>query len=226
MKNKSYVIGLIVIIVVFGFLTFRMVSKKIQSNTVIDEDRHRVAAEEYVEMKTIGKAPEFSFTDQNGETITNKDYEGKVYVAEFFFTTCPSICPIMNRNMIKVQDHFLTNDDFAIASFSIDPEHDTPEVLKKYAEGYGVVNENWHFLTGKGQNEVFDLANTGFNIYVGEGDASNGGFEHSGLFALIDKKGNIVSRLDENGNPIIYYDGLKEEELQKLITDIGIELKK
>ncbi len=172
-----------------------------------------------VELATIGKVPEYSFTNQNGKTITNEDYKGKVYIVEFFFTTCPSICPIMNRNMVKIQDEFFGNPNLAIASFSIDPSHDTPEVLKEYAASYKITNPNWHLLTGD-KEAIYELANKGFNLYVGENAEAEGGFEHSGFFALIDQEGNIRSRIDENENPIIYYNGLEDSGIQMLKEDI------
>ena len=176
------------------------------------------------DLAVIGEVPQFSFTNQGGNTITNTDYAGKVYVAEFFFTTCPSICPIMNRNMVKVQNKFYGNPNFGIASFSIDPEFDTPEVLTKYAESYEITNPNWHLLTGDKQ-EIYELANAGFNLYVGENSEVDGGFEHSGYFALIDQEGMIRSRYDQHGNPIIYYDGLEVEGIRMLIEDIELLLK-
>lgn len=226
MKNNKYsYIGIALVVLVFGIFTVKEISKKIQDKTVVDEDRHLIGQQEHVDFVTIGKAPEFRLTDQNGETVSNDTYKGKVYVLEFFFTTCPSICPIMNKNMMQLHDEFITKDDFGVASITINPENDTPEVLKEYATSYGVKNPNWHFLTGD-RDEIFELANTGFNVYVGLGDESNGGFEHSGLFALIDKKGNIVSRKDDNGNPIIYYDGLSQDHIKMLKSDIAIQLKK
>jgi protein SCO1/2 len=152
------------------------------------------------------KVPEFEFIDQHGDTISNKDYEGKVYIAEFFFSTCPTICPIMKENLVEVQDVFGKNDDFGIASFSIDPQHDTPEVLEEYAALNGITHPNWHLLTGE-REEIYDLANSGFNIYAGEDENAQGGFAHSGYFALVDKEGYIRSRKDRHGNPIIYYRG-------------------
>src|SRR5690606_15490566 len=99
-------------------------------------------------LSTIGKAPSFEFVNQNNDTITESDYKGKVYLVEFFFTTCPTICPVMNKNMVKIQDHFKNEKNFGIASFTINPQHDTPEVLKAYADEYGVTNPNWNMLTG------------------------------------------------------------------------------
>ncbi len=202
-KNYSY-IGISFVILIFGIWAVPKIVDKFSKP----------------DLETIGKVMPFSFTDQNGKTITNKDYEGKVYVAEFFFTTCPSICPIMNENMVKIQDEFMGNPNVGIASFSIDPEHDTPQVLKEYAQNKGMTKPQWHLLTGE-KEKIFELANKGFNIYVGQTEEADGGFEHSGLFALIDQNGNIRSRKDENGNPIIYYNGLEEKEIRMLKEDIN-----
>lgn len=201
-KNYSY-IGISFIILIFGIWAVPKIVETLSKP----------------ELATIGPVPSFEFTDQNGKTITNKDYEGKVYVVEFFFTTCPSICPIMNENMIKIQNEFLGNPKVGIASFTIDPEHDTPEVLKTYAENTGITKLQWHLLTGD-KDDIFKLANEGFNLYVGKGSEAEGGFEHSGYFALIDQDGNIRSRIDEFDNPIIYYDGLEDKQIQMLKKDI------
>ena len=137
----------------------------------------------------------------------NADFEGKVYLVEFFFSTCPTICPKMNRNLVDIQNTFPDRPDFGIASFTINPEYDTQEVLKTYAENYGITNPNWHFMTGN-KDAIYNLANTGFNLYAAEVEGANGGFEHSGNFALIDKQGYIRSRTDAYGNPKIYYKGI------------------
>ena len=207
-KSYSY-IGISFIILVFGIWAIPK---------IVD----RLAAPDLVFIERDGgkvKVPAFTFTDQNGKTITNKDYEGKVYVIEFFFTTCPDICPIMNENMVKIQDEFFGNPKVGIASFTIDPVHDTPEVLKKYAQDNGVTKLQWHLLTGE-RDEIFKLANEGFNLYVAEVADDRGGFEHSGFFALIDQEGHIRSRKDENDNPLIYYDGLDLKNIQMLKEDI------
>lgn len=203
MKNNYSYIGISLIILVFGIWAVPKIVK-----TVSKPD-----------LETFGAVPAFTFTDQNGNTISNEDYTGKVYVVEFFFTTCPDICPIMTENMKKIQDKFLGNSNLGIASFTIDPAHDTPEVLKEYAKTKGITKPQWHLLTGK-REEIFKLANEGFNLYVGSTPEVEGGFEHSGFFALIDKDGNIRSRKDENGNPIVYYDGLDDKGIQMLQEDI------
>jgi len=202
MKQYSY-IGISFIILVFGIWAVPKIVGKLFKE----------------ELAVIGKVPEYSFVNQNGATITQDTYKGKVYVVEFFFTTCPSICPRMNENMVKIQNEFFGNSKVGIASFTIDPTTDTPEVLKAYAESYKITKPQWHLLTGD-KDEIYNLANAGFNLYVGEAPEVEGGFEHSGYFALIDQEGNIRSRIDENDNPIIYYDGLEDTGIKMLIEDI------
>lgn len=195
MKKYSYV-GISLVVLVFGIW-------------VVNEYISRQNHEELSYIVVNGqkkKVPQFEFINQNKDTITNKDYENKVFVVEFFFATCPSICPIMTSNLVEVQNEFYGNMDFGIASITINPENDTPKVLKEYAEDYGIKHANWHLLTGE-QNDIYDLANKGFNIYAAEDENAPGGFEHSGYFALVDQEGYIRSRTDEFGNPIIFYRG-------------------
>ncbi|MEL6810431.1 MAG: SCO family protein [Bacteroidota bacterium] len=216
MKKNSYAyVGISFVILIFGIWAVPKIVANFSGSGLA-----------YIEnsKKERTQVPSFSFTDQHGETITNQDYSGKVYVVEFFFTTCPDICPIMNRNMVRIQNEFFGNPNLGIASFTINPDFDTPEVLKKYAESYEVTNPNWHMLTGN-KEAIYTLANEGFHIYAGESMDEGQTFEHSGLFALIDQEGNIRSRYDENGNPLIYYDGLEAEGIQMLIEDIKKLLK-
>ncbi|MDV7186878.1 SCO family protein [Lutibacter sp. TH_r2] len=207
MKKYSYV-GVAFIILIFGIYAVPKIVNKFKTP----------------ELVTIGKAPEFKFTNQDGEQVSNSFYTNKVYVVEFFFTTCPTICPIMNENMVKIQDEFYGNLDFGIASFSINPEYDSPEILKAYAKSHGATLKNWHFLTGN-KEKIYELANKGFALYAGENAEAEGGFEHSGMFALVDKKGNIRSRKDNLGNPIAFYDGLDNKTVQQLKEDIKTLLK-
>ena len=165
------------------------------------------------------QVPYFSATNANGKEISTKEMDGRVSVVEVFFTQCPSICPIMNKNMVDIQNKFFGNPNFGIASISIDPEHDTSNVLKEHAKILGVKSSNWHLLTGD-KEYIFTIANKGFNLYAGENKNVKGGFEHSGLFALIDKKGNIRCRKDNFGNPILYYDGLDKKGVKAIIEDI------
>jgi len=222
MKNYSY-IGISFIILIFGIIFVPEIVNRIKDGDVIKGDRLNVVENETKKsdtaLATINKVPDFSFTNQDGKTITNETFKGKVYVVEFFFTTCPSICPIMNQNMLQLQKEFYGNTNFGIASFTIDPKHDTPDVLKQYAISYEVVHPNWHFLTGD-KEKIYALSNEGFKLYTAEDENAAGGFEHSGLFALIDQEGNIRSRYDEFGNPKIYYNGLEDDEIKMLKEDI------
>jgi len=224
-KNNYSYIGIAFIVLVFGIIFIPKIVNRIKDNKVIDnnksrseaianptEDEKKASALEFIKINgTPKKVPSFSFTNQNGKTITQDDYLGKVYVVEFFFTTCPTICPRMNRNLIEVQNTFKDKADFGIASFSIMPEVDTPEVLKAYAENYGVTNPNWNLMTGE-EDAIFELANVGFNIFVGKVEDDEMGFEHSGDFALIDKNGFVRSRKDDFGNPKIFYKGVISEQ--------------
>jgi protein SCO1/2 len=226
MKNKSY-IGISFIILVFGIIFIPRIIDRIKNDDVVKTDRLSVPGQKETStdlLLEIGKAPKFTLTNQDGKEISEKDFDGKVYVVEFFFSTCPTICPIMNQNMLKLERHFKDNPDFGIASFTINPDYDTAEVLKSHAEHLGVTSPNWHFLTGD-KDYIFGIANKGFNLYAGENKQVAGGFEHSGLFALIDKNGNIRSRKDNFGNPIVYYDGLEDSGIEALKQDIKVLLK-
>lgn len=207
-KNYSY-IGIAFIILLFGIYTVPKVVNHFKDSNLVKFD----------------KVPDFEFINQEGETITNKTYEGKVFVVEFFFSTCPSICPIMNQKMTTIQDAFFGNPEFGIASISITPEIDTPEVLKEYAKNNGITHKNWHLLTGKSEEVVYNLSNKGFKLYVGKGEEEHGGFEHSGLFALVDKDGYIRSRKDEYGNPIMYYRALEEQTFPDQIKELKEDIK-
>ena len=220
-KNNYSYIGIAFIILVFGIIFIPKIVNRIKGDDVVRDDsrsiaiakaKHGTSNLKYIELNgKPKKVPAFSFTNQEGKTITNKDYEGKVYVVEFFFTTCPTICPRMNRNMVDIQNHFKNEDNFGIASFSIMPEVDTPDVLKAYAARYKITDPDWNLLTAS-EETVFNLANVGFNIFVGKVEDDEMGFEHSGDFALIDKNGFIRSRTDAFGNPKIFYKGVISEQ--------------
>ena len=203
MKKKSYsYIGISFIILLFGIWAVPKIVAKFQKS----------------DLEEIGPAPSFELTDQNGKKITDKDYLGKVYVVEFFFTTCPTICPKMNENMLLLQKEYYGNPEFGIASVTINPEYDTPQILKKHAEELGVKHYSWHFLTGD-RDYIYNLAKS-YKLYAGVNPEAAGGFEHSGMFALIDKEGNMRSRKDVYGNPIWFYDGLEDTGVQAIKEDI------
>jgi protein SCO1/2 len=158
---------------------------------------------------TVMKVPDFQLTDQNNKKITNKDMLGKVYLVEFFFSRCPTICPVMNSNMRVIEDE-VNNPEFGIISISIDPDNDTPQTLKQHAKRIGVKSPNWHFLTGD-RTYIGDLADK-FDIYVGDKEDEGENLNHSGMIALVDKDGNIRCRYNEDNMPILYYSGLNYED--------------
>lgn len=160
-------------------------------------------------LHTVMKAPDFHLIDQNNRMISNQDMLGKVYVVEFFYARCPTICPIMNNNL-KFVEKEINSKDFGIVSISIDPENDTPEFLKNHAKKLGVKNPNWHFLTGN-RDYIGDLANE-FDIYVGDKENEAESLNHSGMLALVDKQGNVRCRFGKGGVPILYYSGLNYDD--------------
>jgi protein SCO1/2 len=161
------------------------------------------------ELPEIGNIPQFEFTNSNGNIVTLDNLKGKVWVADFIFTTCTMACPMMTGNMNIVHKKFKKNDNVRLVSISVYPEYDTPEVLKNYASQYDADTEKWLFLTGK-EDAVKDIIRDGFKI----GDYEDIIF-HSEKFALVDKKGIIRA----------YYNGMKSEDMKQLKKDINALLK-
>ena len=224
-KNKSY-IGISFIILIFGIYAIPKIVERIKNDKIVQGDRldrARPKTADDGKLIKIGAVPKFELMNQDNVKVTNDTYKGKVYVLEFFFSTCPTICPKMNESMLIIEKKFFGNPNFGIVSITIDPKHDTAEVLKAHAKLLGVKSTNWNFLTGD-KDYIFNLANKGFNLYAGENKKVAGGFEHSGLFALIDKDGNIRCRKDQYGNPILYYDGLDKKGVRDIQQDINILL--
>lgn len=226
MKKNSY-IGLAVIVLIFSILFIPKIIQRVQDKATVGSNRSVKPGHKDLDFIRIQgedkKVPDFLFLNQDSLYVSNEDYANKVYLVEFFFTSCPTICPIMNKNMKRIYDIYGNREDFGIASFTIDPEHDTPTVLKNYAELYVDKNPYWHFLTTPKKEEVYALANKGFNIFAEVNPAVEGGFEHQGYFALVDRKGFIRSRKDDYGNPKVYYLGLDQEEVEVQDVDLLIE---
>lgn len=156
---------------------------------------------------------EFSFTDQTGKSYGSKDLKGKIYVAEYFFTTCGTICPVMNAEMQRVQEAYKGNDKFKILSFTVDPETDSVAQMKIYADGHGANPKQWHFLTGD-KKDLYKLARRSFFV-LKPAEAQNQGdvgsdFIHTNYFVLVDTQKRIRG----------YYDGTDSREVDKLIKDI------
>ncbi|WP_435313179.1 SCO family protein [Cellulophaga fucicola] len=215
-KNNYNYIWISFVILVFGIIFIPKIIDRVGNGAVVENDRMNIKDNNgdlaYVEINGSKKrVPDFTFINQDSLVVSNRDYLGKVYIVEFFFTSCPTICPVMTKNLVQIQNDLKDVENFGIASFSIDPVHDTPTKLKTYTETYGITNLDWHLMTGD-REQIYELANKGFNIFAQQNPSVPGGFEHSGLFALVDKRGFIRSRVDEFGNPIIYYRGTISEE--------------
>ncbi|GAA4437573.1 SCO family protein [Ravibacter arvi] len=172
------------------------VEKVIDGKTVTDTIYHQI--------------PGFSFVSQHGDSITEKQVEGKIFVADFFFTSCPTICPVMKKNMLKVFKAIQDKPDVAILSHTIDPVHDTPQVLLKYATDLGVSGDQWLFLTGQ-KADIYGIAQRYFVAANEEGSAP-GGFIHSGAFTLVDKDKHVRG----------VYDGTDDKKVAQLISDIEV----
>ena len=211
MKKYSYV-GISFVILIFGIIVFPKIMDRIENQSINDTKRLSLS-DDLSFIKLDGKnrkVEDFLFLNQDSLLIGNEDFKGKVYVAEFFFTRCPSICIEMNKNMKILDELYGDREDFGIASFTIDPENDTPTALKKYSELIDVKSKNWHFLTGD-IDEIYALSNKGFNIFSSINEKVAGGFEHQGFFALVDQNGYIRSRLNDYGTPLVYYSGISNE---------------
>jgi protein SCO1/2 len=151
----------------------------------------------------------FSFVDQDSTVITNETFKGKIYVADFFFTSCRTICPIMKTQMLRVYDSVQNNSDVLIISHTIDPEYDTVGLLRDFANRLGVKSDKWHFVTGI-KDSIYNIAQTSYFATAMEDKTELDGFIHSGAFLLIDKEGRIRGK----------YDGTIEEDVNRLIEDI------
>ena len=154
----------------------------------------------------------FTMTNQNGQTITEKDYENKVYVADFFFTTCPSICPIMTKNMFSLQEKLKTKyPEVKLLSYSVTPKIDTIEQLKRYAIENKVDDKIWNLVTGD-KKEIYTLARKSYLVVQNDGNGGPHDMIHTENFVLIDKENRIRG----------YYDGTDINEMDRLITEIGM----
>ncbi|WP_460674112.1 SCO family protein [Larkinella ripae] len=152
--------------------------------------------------------PAFQFTNQDSMPVSDKNFDGKIYVTDFFFVTCPTICPKMKTQMKRVYDKFKGNSDVMILSHTIDPEHDTPAVLKEFAGNLGINGPQWQFVTGK-KEEIFKTGKS-YMVVAQEDAGAPGGLLHSGHFVLVDKEKHVRGM----------YDGTTEEGADKLMADM------
>jgi protein SCO1/2 len=154
---------------------------------------------------------DFSLTNQNGITITQSDYKGKIYIADFFFTTCPTICPIMTKNMAVIQEHISYDDDVLLLSHSVTPVIDSVAQLKKYALEKGVNDAKWNLVTGD-KKQIYQLARKSYLAVKSDGDGGPFDMIHTENFILVDKERRIRG----------FYDGTKTGDIEKLLKDLDI----
>ena len=183
----------------------------------------------FIKLEVIGEVDysidDFSFINQDNETITKDSLSGSIYVANFFFTSCPSICPIMTRNMSYLQDKLSVFPNIRFLSHTVDPVNDTPDKLKSYVnlmqqKNININLSNWDFVTGDKDKLYQSAANYFVNASVDS--LAPGGFLHSEYFILIDKQGRVRSGIDKNGNAVGAYDGTNEVQMKDLINDINV----
>jgi len=165
---------------------------------------------ETVKFDTIyHRIDDFTFTNQDSMEVTNSTFENKIYVADFFFTTCPTICPIMKTQMLRVYQHFENNEGILFLSHTIDPEYDTVALLHDFADRLGVSSKKWHFVTGP-KEYIYEIGQNSYMVTAMEDENELGGYLHSGAFILVDPDRQIRG----------LYDGTKEDQVDLLISDI------
>lgn len=177
----------------------QFVERIVDGETVIDTVDHSI--------------PDFKLVNQDSNWVTPETFKNKVYVADFFFTSCPTICPTMKKEMLRVYNAYQDNDQVAIISHTIDPEYDTVALLKDFAEKLDVKAPKWHFVTGK-KEEIYELGQKGYMVTAMEDENEAGGYIHSGAFILVDKERKVRA----------VYDGTQTEDVDRLIKDIELLL--
>ncbi|MAO71478.1 MAG: hypothetical protein CMD02_03085 [Flavobacteriales bacterium] len=225
--------ALLLLLLIVPFLVYKYVSK---------------GTNNFVKLAVIGseghQIPDFAFLNQSNDTITNADYDNYIYIADFFFTRCPTICPVMTYNMKYIQKKLNIYPGVKFLSFTVDPENDTPEVLREYIKSMRINDENWNFLTGS-KDSIYSIANSYF-AHASEDSTQPGGYSHSGQLILVDKEGRVRSGYSNfvcrecgdvskkslmtcpttgknftyEGNPVGTYDGTKDHIIKDLIKDV------
>ncbi len=162
-------------------------------------------------VKKNHKISDFELVNQNGTTVTQATFDNKIYVADFFFTRCGTICPLMTSHMYALQNAFLNDEEVLLLSHSVTPVLDSVPVLKRYAENKGVLAAKWHLVTGP-KKQIYDLARKSYFAVLDEGDGGEQDFIHTEQFVLVDQKKRIRG----------YYDGTDPKEIQRILADIAL----
>lgn len=215
-KNKIFTVFFISLLIAIFFSIYTLINRK-NLPVITPRDVNPELVDSLVQHVGYNhKIAPFVFTNQNGKKVTNKDYEGKIYVADFFFTTCQTICPKMTDNMVWLQDKIKDNPKVKLLSHSVFPDEDTVEVLKKYAKEKGVMDEKWNLVTGN-QNEIYKIARQSYLVVKTGKPEEMYDMVHTENFVLVDQKGRIRG----------FYNGLNidkkvkgEQNLTQLLEDI------
>lgn len=199
------ILSMIIIVIIYNVLNVKqplpiyqpaMVSEQLVDSTIQHKAKYHTIAD-------------FSLTNQNGKTITQNTYKDKIYVADFFFTTCQTICPIMTDHMYQIQKEILRDDDVMLLSHSVTPKIDSVAQLKKYAKEKGVIDRKWSLVTGD-KKQIYELARKSYLAVKTDGNGDQYDMIHTENFMLIDKKRQIRG----------FYDGTQPEDIERLLEDI------
>jgi protein SCO1/2 len=213
LKRYAPIVLTMTIFSAFVVSSFYYVNKPIETLPIYSPSMvSKELVEENIQfIKKYHKIKDFSMKNQNGETITQEFYNDKIYVADFFFTTCPTICPIMTENMGYVQEKIKNDSDVLLLSFSVTPEIDSVEKLKKYALEKNVIDSKWNLVTGN-KKDIYNLARTSYLVAKTNGDGGKYDMIHTENFVLVDKEKRIRG----------FYDGTNSKEMDQLLNDIKI----
>lgn len=208
--NKKAPIICLLLVAIFLISCIQSPKKQLPIFNPSDMDS-RVVDKSMKDVNANHTVANFSLINQNGKKVTQENYKGKIYVADFFFTSCTTICPIMTDNIVKLQEEFLKEDEIMFLSLSVTPEIDSITVLRKYANDKGVIDKKWNVTTGE-KRHIYELARKSYFAVLDAGDGGLQDFIHTTNFVLVDKKKQIRG----------IYDGTNDEEIKRLINDIRI----
>jgi len=211
-KYKYFAVVLFVISAVIITIIYQLL-KPAPSLTVYQPDmvNPKLVDSTVQHVRKYHKVADFKLVNQNGDTITQNDYKNKIYITDFFFTTCQSICPIMTDNMVKIQKEFKNDPEILLLSHTVTPEIDTVAQLKRYAEKKGVIDSKWNLVTGE-KKQIYDLARKSYLVAKSQGNGGKYDMIHTENFALVDKERRIRK----------FYDGTDPEAIEELIEDVKL----
>ena len=204
------IMGIFSVIMIYAIYTLLTPQKKLPVYNPADVNP-KLVDESLIHVRSNHKVADFKLINQNGDTITQENYKDKIYVADFFFTRCLTICPVMTNNIAKLQDVFMNDDDVMFLSHSVTPVIDSVPVLRAYANVKGVVDKKWNITTGS-KKHIYELARKSYFAVLDEGDGGLQDFIHTENFVLVDKKRQIRG----------FYDGTDNEDIKRLIADIRV----